>query len=107
MMRKICTFLLTLCACLLTACGGTGEATGRVVAMDVRDGEGLVSFTVETEKGEQIALELTEGTHIFSFIEGLDPVLTGYLYPLDPAAHISTVIIAELQILFGYVKSVG
>ena len=72
MMRKICTFLLTLCACLLTACGGTGEATGRVVAMDVRDGEGLVSFTVETEKGEQIALELTEGTHIFSFIEGLD-----------------------------------
>ena len=24
------------------------------------------------EKGEQIALELTEGTHIFSFIEGLD-----------------------------------
>lgn len=72
MMRKICTFLLTLCACLLTACGGTGEATGRVVAMDVRQGEGLVSFTVETEKGEQIALELTEGTHIFSFIEGLD-----------------------------------
>ena len=76
MMRKICTFLLTLCACLLTACGGTGEATGRVVAMDVRDGEGLVSFTVETEKGEQIALELTEDTHIFSFIEGLDENIT-------------------------------
>ena len=25
MMRKICTFLLTLCACLLTACGGGSD----------------------------------------------------------------------------------
>ena len=72
MNNRIRLSLMLAPACLLTACGGTGEATGRVVAMDVRDGEGLVSFTVETEKGEQIALELTEGTHIFSFIEGLD-----------------------------------
>ena len=72
MKRKICVFLLALCACLLSACGGPGKVTGRVIDLNVREGGGLVSFTVETEEGDRITLELSEDTHIFSFIEGLD-----------------------------------
>lgn len=71
-MKKALLSALIFFACLLSACGGEHSVSGRIVEADTDPGAGLVSFVVRTDRDKEVGILLTDETHIFTFVDGLD-----------------------------------
>lgn len=71
-MKKALLSALIFFACLLSACGGEHSVSGRIVEADTDPGVGLVSFVVRTDRDKEVGILLTDETHIFTFVDGLD-----------------------------------
>lgn len=66
-MRKRCLWILALCLCLLTGCGGDKWENGEIVEY-IRDEDGkLTAFIMENTDGKQVGVRLTEETAAFPF----------------------------------------
>ena len=71
-MKKALLSALIFFACMLSACGGEHSVSGRIVEADTDPGVGLVSFVVRTDRDKEVGILLTDETHIFTFVDGLD-----------------------------------
>lgn len=71
-MKKALLSALIFFACLLSACGGEHSVSGRIAEADIDPGAGLVSFVVRTDRDKEVGILLTDETHIFTFVDGLD-----------------------------------
>lgn len=71
-MKKPALILLALCACLLTACGKSGDRlSGRVVETNVNDSVGFVSFVLRTDDDKEVGILLTDETSVGVLVDGI------------------------------------
>lgn len=71
-MKKIWFLFLAVSLSLLWGCGSR-RVLGQIVNADIHGETGMDFFVIQTAENEQIGIEITEDTYVFSFVDGFSP----------------------------------
>ena len=63
---------LILFGILLVGCSAEKEITGEIIEVRIDEASGIEEYVVLTEKGDTVGLTATNGTALFSWVDGLD-----------------------------------